>query len=190
MWKDYLEKVWGILSKVAATDLQGKAVPIEEAFSRWTMMAGELPRGQAIHLVGNGASASMASHFAADITKNCGIRADVFTDAALVTALGNDNGFENAFAVALDRYGLAGDLLVAISSSGNSPNIVNACRQARRMGVNIVSVSGKKPDNAIRAFGDLNFYAPGENYSLTESAHAVLLHHWIDRLQSKNGGDA
>ncbi len=126
----------------------------------------------------------MASHFAADITKNCGIRSSVFTDCALITALGNDIGFENAYAGALARYAISGDLLVAISSSGNSPNIVNACREAQRLGVSVVTITGKKPDNHARSLGALNFYVPAATFSLAESAHAVILHHWTDRLEA------
>lgn len=189
MWNIYVKKVIGVLLETKATDIQGNQLPLEDAFSQWAAMAKQLPKGRGIHLIGNGASASMASHYAADIVKNCGTRAGVFTDAALITALGNDNGFENAFAVALARYGLPGDILVAISSSGESANIVNACQQARSMGIDIVTVSGKKPDNTIRYLGDLNFYAPGENFSLAESAHAMLLHHWIDRLESEKGSE-
>ncbi len=132
----------------------------------------------------------MASHFCADITKNCGIRANVFTDAALITALGNDNGFENTFAVALDRCAMSGDMLVAISSSGDSPNIVAACKEAARLGVNVVTVTGKKPDNRVRRLGSLNFYVPAESFSLAESAHAVILHHWTDRLEAVHKSDS
>lgn len=184
MWADYRRKIADILDRLVVTDRDCAAMPAEDAFARWTAMATGLAAGRSVHLVGNGASAAMASHYAADITKNCGIRANVFTDCALITALGNDNGFENAYAVALDRYALEGDLLVAVSSSGNSPNIVNACREARRLGVEVVTVSGKKPDNAIRALGTLNFYVPAESFSLAESCHAAILHHWTDRLEA------
>ncbi|MDR0881453.1 MAG: SIS domain-containing protein [Candidatus Adiutrix sp.] len=164
----------------------GEIIRPERAFELWAEMAVALPRDRAIYLIGNGASASMASHFAADVTKNCGIRAVVFTDAALITALGNDHGFENAFALALNRYALPGDLLVAVSSSGNSPNIVRGCQEAAKMKVKTVTVSGKKPDNAIRSIGDINFYVPADSYSLSESAHSMILHHWIDRLEAAN----
>ena len=187
MWNGYRNMVMAILDRLAVTGRDRAAISPEDAFGRWVEMATRLDRNGSIHLVGNGASASMASHYAADITKNCGIRANVFTDCALITALANDNGYENAYAVALDRYGRPGDLMVAISSSGDSPNIVNACRKAGCMGVALVTLSAKKPDNAIRSLGDLNFYVPGETFSLAESAHAVILHHWTDRLESVRG---
>lgn len=184
MWAGYLARVNRVLTSLVVTDANGATVDIEAAFTEWTHKATGLAPGCSLHLVGNGASASMASHYAADITKNCGIRANVFTDSALITALGNDNGFEHAFAVALNRYGLPGDLLVAISSSGNSPNIVNACNEASKLGIEIITVTGKKPDNQARRLGSLNFYVPAESFSLAESAHAVILHHWTDRLEA------
>lgn len=183
-WTQYIMEVGNVLSRLVVTDRSGAEVPVDEGFARWTRLAKSLSENGSIHLVGNGASASMASHFATDITKNCDIRANVFTDGSLVTALGNDHGFENAYSIALRRYGRAGDLLVAISSSGNSPNIVNACKEAAGLSMHVVTVSAKKMDNAIRGIGDLNFYVPGENFSLAESSHAVVLHHWTDLLEA------
>ena len=183
MWASYRNRIASILSELVVTDCTGAEVPVDDAFAQWVAKATGMAAGGALHLVGNGASASMASHFSADITKNCGIRANVFTDVALITALGNDNGFENVFAVALNRYAMKGDLLIAVSSSGNSPNIVAVCREAMSLGVHIVTVTGKKPDNAVRRMGWLNFYVPAESFSLAESAHAVILHHWTDLLE-------
>lgn len=184
MWTSYRNRIACILAELVVTDCAGIEVPVDDAFAMWTEKAVGMAPGGSLHLIGNGASASMASHFSADITKNCGIRANVFTDAALITALGNDNGFENAFAVALNRYAMRGDILIAVSSSGNSPNIVAACLEAARLGVHIVTVTGKKPDNAVRRLGWLNFYAPAESFSLAESAHAAILHHWTDLLEA------
>lgn len=188
MWAGYLAEVNRVLNSLVVTDAQGAAVDVEAAFAEWTGKAIGLAHGCSLHLIGNGASTSMASHYAADITKNCGIRANVFTDPALITALGNDNGFENTFAVALNRYALRGDLLVAISSSGSSLNIINACNEAAKLGIDIVTVTGKKPDNQVRRLGSLNFYVHAENFSLAESAHAVILHHWTDRLEAAHKG--
>jgi D-sedoheptulose 7-phosphate isomerase len=183
MWMEYHKKVAETLSALSITDAAGEAVNPDAAFGRWVDLALGLSKDGSIHFIGNGASASMASHFAADVTKNCGLRAGVFTDPALITALANDNGLENAFAIALDRYARQGDLLVAISSSGASPNIVNACEKARGLGVNLITVSAKKTDNPIRSLGALNFYVPAPSFSLAESSHAVILHHWTDRLE-------
>lgn len=190
MWQGYISRVLAVLSGLVVTDAAGDVIQPDEGFDRWVKLALNKRSGFSIHMIGNGASASLASHFAADITKNCGIGAGVFTDPALLTALSNDHGYENAFAIALTRYANAGDLIVCISSSGKSPNILNACAEATRMGVNIVTISAKKPDNSLRSSGLLNFYVDGPTFSLAESAHAVILHHWIDCLEAACGETA
>lgn len=184
MWMAYLGQVQDVLARLAVTAGGGAELRPDAAFERWVGLALGLGAGGSMHLIGNGASASMASHFAADITKNCRIRANVFTDCALVTALANDHGYENAYAIALTRYARKGDLLVAISSSGESKNILTACRQAMNMGVDVVTLSGKNPGNRLRGVGNLNFHVPAKTFSLAESSHAVILHHWTDRLEA------
>ncbi len=184
MWTLYRSQIIRLLDELVVTTGSGRKLSVDSGFAEWVEKTTGMPKGGSLHLIGNGASASMASHFSADITKNCGIRANVFTDSALITALGNDNGFENAFAVALNRYAAKGDLLVAVSSSGNSPNIIAACREAARLGVDVVTVTAKKPDNSVRRLGSLNFYVPVESFSLAESIHAVILHFWTDRLEA------
>lgn len=184
MWATHLRRLEKVLAGLVVVDGEGNTLPADAAFDQWIELASTLDSDNSMHLVGNGASASMASHFAADITKNCRIRANVFTDCALITALANDYDYENAYAIALSRYARKSDLMVAISSSGESLNILNACRQAADMGVSVVTLSGKKTDNRLRSLGMLNFYIPAESFSLAESAHTVILHHWIDRLEA------
>ncbi len=77
------------------------------------------------------------------------------------------------FALPLARLARAGDLLIAISSSGNSPNIVRALERRARLGVAAVTLTAKQPDNRARALGDLNFYVPLDRYGWVESAHQV-----------------
>lgn len=135
-----------------------------------------------IYLIGNGASASMASHMAADLDKNGRVRTMVFSDSALLTALANDYSYEEIFSVPLRQRIGANDMLVAISSSGNSPNILNACYVAQRVGACVVTLSSMMPDNPLRQLGDINFYVPAQvgDYGLAESAHHAILHHWMD----------
>jgi D-sedoheptulose 7-phosphate isomerase len=90
----------------------------------------------------------------------------------------------------LERLGRTGDLLIAISSSGNSPNIVRALEAARRLDVGTVTLSGMAADNRARALGDLNFYVPVRRYGWAESAHQVILHYWFDQFQDVHGPGA
>ncbi len=91
MWADYRSQIISILGNLVVTTGSGEEMAVDSGFAQWVTKTTGMPPGHSLHLIGNGASASMASHFCADITKNCGIRANVFTDAALITALGNDN---------------------------------------------------------------------------------------------------
>jgi len=141
---------------------------------------GAKQKNATIFLIGNGASASMASHVAADLAKNANLRTMVLYDPSLLTAVGNDIGFSEVFSEPLQRFGSKEDLLVAISSSGRSPNILNAIKTARSNGMGVVTFSAMDSDNPLRQLGDLNFYVPALTYGHAESAHAALLHYWID----------
>lgn len=177
-----------ILAAISFRGLNSEEMPVECGFRAWGEAARRL-RGVegTLFLVGNGASSSMCSHFAADISKNAGIRTQIFTDAALLTAVGNDESFEEIYAVPLRGHGRPGDMLLAISSSGASPNIVAAIAVARKLGMSIVTLSAMSPANACRSLGDLNIYVPATTYGLAESAHAAILHYWADGLVAAAG---
>jgi D-sedoheptulose 7-phosphate isomerase len=130
--------------------------------------------------IGNGGSSAMSSHMAEDYTKNGGIRSMAFTDAALLTCFANDYGYDQMYAKAISFYAKAGDIVVAISSSGNSLNIVNACYAAKFKGCELITFSGFKPDNAIRQLGDINFWVPNETYGGVECTHNALMHGVLD----------
>src|SRR6185295_3206162 len=108
--------------------------------------------------VGNGGSAGICSHLAIDFSKNGGLRSLAFNDPSALTCLGNDLGYENVFAKQIDFHGRPGDLLIAISSSGRSPNILSAVAKARERECSVVTLSGFGDDNGLRRTGDVNFY--------------------------------
>jgi D-sedoheptulose 7-phosphate isomerase len=190
-WPDYLSAASAGLRDLVVTSRSGETLTATEGFTRWVAMthAGR-SRGQHIYLVGNGASAMMASHFAADASKNAGLSAMAFNDASLLTAIANDVAFDEIFALPLARLARAGDLAIAISSSGNSPNIVRGIEAARAIGMRIVTLTGMRPDNRARAAGDLNFYVPAERYGWVECAHQLILHYWLDQYLNLYGGGA
>ena len=138
--------------------------------------------------LGNGASAAFAEHMALDWTKNGGVRSQNPSSSVLLTALANDISFHDSFATYLDRYARKGDLVVTISSSGNSENIVRAIATARKMECEVITLSGLKPDNTSRKLGDVNFYVPARTYGIVECAHQALLHMMsMPSWGSKNG---
>ena len=138
--------------------------------------------GKKIILVGNGGSAAMASHVAVDFTKAAGIRAINFNEADLITCFANDYGYEHWVAKALDAYADLGDLVILISSSGKSPNIVKGAEKAKNMGLSVITVSGFLSDNILRKLGDLNLWVDSSEYNIVEMSHHVWLVAIIDYL--------
>lgn len=180
VWLDHLARTPG---EVLCTDGQGAFMGLEEALASAVQRLLEVQALQRKAMViGNGGSAAIASHMQTDLCHSLKIRALVFNEPPLLTALANDNGYENAFQRLVDLWAEAGDVLVAISSSGRSPNILNACWAAREKGCWILTFSGFGADNPLRGAGDLNIYVPNSDYGAVESAHAVLVHHLTDRV--------
>jgi D-sedoheptulose 7-phosphate isomerase len=112
------------------------------------------------------------------------------SDTALHTATINDLAFEHTFSLPLERLARKGDLAIAISSSGNSPNVIRALETAERIGVDTVTLTAKAVGNRARTLGRLNFYVPLRRYGWAESAHQILLHHWFDEYLNRYGQGA
>jgi D-sedoheptulose 7-phosphate isomerase len=190
-WTDYFETIAQGLRALVVTDRDGRALPVAEGVSRWVAMTRATQQRDAhLYIIGNGGSAGMASHMAADAAKNGRLRALAFNDPSLLTATANDIAYDQVFSLPLERLGRAGDLLIAITSSGNSLNIVRALEVARGLGIGTVTLSGMQADNLTRTLGDLNFYVPVPRYGWAESAHQVILHYWFDQFQDVHGPGA
>ena len=138
--------------------------------------------GKKVIVVGNGGSAAMASHVAVDFTKAAGIRAINFNEADLITCFANDYGYEHWVAKALEAYADPGDLVILISSSGKSANMLNSAKKAKKMGVSVITVSGFLSDNPLQKLGDLNLWVDSSEYNIVEMTHHVWLVAIIDYL--------
>lgn len=138
--------------------------------------------GGKLMLAGNGASASIASHLATDFAKQGGVRAMAFNDANLITALGNDCGYENWIAKAVGIYANPRDILILISSSGKSPNVVTAAREARERGLYVAAFTGFAADNPLGQLADINFWVDSRAYNIVECTHMILLAGVVDLL--------
>lgn len=170
------------LDTLEVTARSGQQIPKEKGFEVACRMSRAIAKsGRNMFLCGNGASAAFANHMALDWTKAGGVPTFSFSDSALLTAMGNDLGFEHAFSAPLSWYGKSGDLLVTVSSSGNSPNILKTIEVARSKGMEVITFSGMGADNRSRLMGDLNFYVPSKTYGIAESSHQILLHVWLDK---------
>lgn len=135
-----------------------------------------------IILAGNGASATISSHVAVDFTKAAGIRAINFNEAGLLTCFSNDYGYENWLKKALEFHSIPGDVLILISSSGNSKNIINAAQISRKLKLNLITLSGFSKRNQLQNKGLVNFHVDSNNYNVIESVHLIILLQIIENL--------
>lgn len=182
-WRDEAEKLSSLLSRLSFTDSDGVELPQERGFSTWSGLTRELRDNKRVcFLVGNGASASMASHISADLAKNALVHTQVFSDLSLITAMANDISYNDVYSEPLKARGAPGDMLVAISSSGKSPNILKAVEAAKGLGMTVVTLSAMGESNPLRASGGLNAYVPAKTYGNAETCHAAILHCWVDLL--------
>jgi D-sedoheptulose 7-phosphate isomerase len=133
-------------------------------------------------IVGNGGSSAIAGHVATDMTKVLHIQTITFHDPALITCFSNDFGFSMWVAEAIKAHADPNDLVILISSSGKSPNIINAAHAAQSVGCKLATLSGFDPANPLRQMGDLNLYCASENYNCVESTHLIWLLACVERL--------
>lgn len=178
----YFNLIHESLNQTIVTDSNGKWLTLDEGIH---ICADTVHRIQKetnglIFFCGNGASASMAEHMSHDWFQNAMVNTTTCAEVSHITAISNDLSYGEVFSYRINRILSEKDMLVGISSSGNSPNIVNAVAAAKKKGAFTITVSGMKEDNKIRFMGDLNFYVPLMHYGEVESAHAVLLHGMLD----------
>ncbi len=138
--------------------------------------------GNKLIIAGNGGSAAMASHVSVDFTKAAEIRAINFNEADLLTCFSNDYGYERVFEKAVDFYGDAGDLLILISSSGSSQNVVNAAKRAKELNMSVITFSGFKSNNELRKLGDISFWVDSKAYNIVEMTHHIWLLAIVDYI--------
>ena len=139
--------------------------------------------GARVYWIGNGGSAAVASHLSQDLLNKCAIRSSTFNDPALITCMANDYGYRHVFERPLTTLAQEGDVLMAVSSSGMSDNIVGAVRAALGKGLEVVALSAFSPDNRLRELAaTLSFHTPTASYGQAELAHGALLHAAMDSL--------
>ena len=139
-----------------------------------------------IVIVGNGGSAAIASHFSVDMTKVGGIRCINFNESDLLTCFSNDYGYENWVVNALKFYADRGDMVILISSSGKSKNIVNAAKYSKNNGLKLITFSGFSKNNSINKIGHINFHVQSKNYNHIENIHQFLLLTAVDFIKKSN----
>ena len=141
--------------------------------------------GKKVIIVGNGGSSAMASHVSVDLTKNAGIRCINFNESDLITCFANDYGYENWVTEAIKAYCFNEDLIILISSSGTSKNIVNAAQYCNENNIKLITLSGFKYDNPLSKLGNVNFHVKSSDYNFIEMIHHIILVSIVDIFAKK-----
>jgi D-sedoheptulose 7-phosphate isomerase len=144
-----------------------------------------------VFTLGNGGSSSTASHMAADLAKNTiganmhRFRISCLSDnVSILTALSNDLGYDNVFVEQLMNHIRAGDVLVVVSASGNSPNVLKAMRYARSQSAEVAALLGFDGGAASR-LADIALVVPSDHYGVVEDAHLIISHILVDYFKAR-----
>lgn len=179
----YFEDLAAVVRAAEATLEGGVPVGLSEGIERAIrILTTRTGAGRKIIFIGNGGSAAIAGHQAVDYWKNGGMRAIAFNDSSLLTCISNDYGYSQVFEKPIEMFADPGDVLIAISSSGQSDNILRGSRAALVKGCDLITMSGFKPDNPLRSLGHVNFFAPSSSYGHVEISHLALCHCLLDTI--------
>ena len=133
-----------------------------------------------VYIVGNGGSASIASHVSVDFAKFSGVPSHTFNNSNLITCFANDYGHENWVSEAIKAYIQKNDMLILISSSGTSKNIINAAKYCKKNKIKLITLSGFKNHNPLSKLGDVNIHVKSNSYNYVEMSHHIILVSIVD----------
>ncbi len=183
----YFERIKKSLDRTDRSEINDVLTALHDAYSR----------SANIFVIGNGGSAANASHFAQDLAKGVfpdqktepRFRAISLTDnVAYISALANDDGYEDIFEAQLRTYYRAGDVLIAISGSGNSPNVLKAAKFAKSKGLVVVGITGYDGGQLL-TISDLSIHVRLNEMCTVESIHSLILHYIVLQLRELFGQD-
>lgn len=184
----YFSRLADISGRMRVTDHGGGLHMFDEGVEKAIgIIRAAAPAGK-IMFIGNGGSAAISSHMATDFWKNGGIKAVAFNDSSLLTCIGNDYGYPHIFEKPIEMFADQPDVLIAISSSGRSENILRGVKAARAKGCRIITLSGFDSDNPLSIMGDINFYVPSKEYGPVEVLHHSICHCILDTLMGMYHG--
>jgi D-sedoheptulose 7-phosphate isomerase len=172
--------------KISKTEcmVSGKKTDLAAAFDLFAnIMLDARDKRKSVWWVGNGGSAAACSHLSQDMLNKLKVRSFVLTDASLITCMSNDFGYANVYARPLETLSNDGDVMIAISSSGKSENILLAAQLALRKKMSLITLSGFEPINPLRQLNaSISFYLPSHSYGQVEIGHEAILHSIIEVL--------
>lgn len=178
----YFKNLYEVTNMIKVTDKNKVSMTLETAIEKAINLIVSMHAKKKLIFIGNGGSASIASHQAVDFWKNGKIPAIAFNDASLLTCISNDYGYDYVFQKPIETFAKKDDILFAISSSGRSKNIINAVKSAKKIGCSIITLSGFDASNPLRKLGDINFYVPSHSYGPVEITHLAICHCILDYI--------
>lgn len=169
-FKDYTKSVSSLLDNVDC-ELINESV---------NMINNTKSQGGRVFIIGNGGSASIASHVSVDFVKVAKVPSSTFNNSNLITCFANDYGYENWVTESIKSYTLNNDLIILISSSGTSMNIINAANYCKEKKINLITLSGFELNNPLKKLGNINFHVNSKNYNFIEMTHHIILVSIVD----------
>ena len=182
------------ISAIVADSLETKRrffeVHADEVQRAAEMIAAAFTAGGRLLLFGNGGSAADAQHIAGELVNRFLLKRRALpaialtTDGGVLTCIANDTGFENVFARQIEALGTKGDLCLAISTSGTSPNIVAACEQAREQGIGVIGLLGRD-GGSVKSLCDLALIVESDDTQRIQEAHNLIGHILCELIEAE-----
>ena len=183
----YEKELVECLNKVRILDKDGTDMTYEHGINQIYLKLCECKeRNRTLFFCGNGGSAGIAQHMTADFLKNGRIRTIDMYSQPIMTCLSNDFGYDCVFSYQLENIAFEKDLMIAISSSGESENIHRAIRTIKELGGDVITFTGFSENNRIHKEGSINLYVPSYSYGIVESIHNLILQEIVDLIFEKN----
>ncbi|MDC3131357.1 SIS domain-containing protein [Pelagibacteraceae bacterium] len=175
-FNEYKNSINSVLENVSEKNLQQTIQTIKKT----------IKKNGKVYVIGNGGSASIASHVSVDFAKVARVPSSTFNNANLITCFANDYGYENWVTEAIKAYTNKNDMFILISSSGTSRNIVNAAKYCKKKSLNLVTLSGFKKNNPLSKLGKINFHIDSNQYNFIEMSHHIILVYLVDVFAKNN----
>ena len=180
--KDFIKKYLNDFSGL----IQPSEDIVEKIIRTKNLLVETNKKNKKIMIFGNGGSAAIASHFSVDLTKNAKVRCFNFNESDLITCFSNDYGYEKWVEKAVSFYGDEGDVLIVISASGKSKNMIFGCEAARaKKFSSIITFTGIDKNNPVSKLGDINFWVNSKTYNFVENIHQIWLLTIVDLIIGK-----
>ena len=187
MSKDYISKLKETLDKTKISNAT-LSMPYDTAINAITdILFLAKKEKKKVFFCGNGGSAGIAIHMTADFLKIGGLNTQCLFNQATLTCICNDLCYEYVFSKQLELMAEEDDLLISISSSGQSQNIIRAIHTMRNLNGKVITFTGFEENNPIRSLGDYNIYVPLSHYGIVESIHNIILQQLVDEIVEKDG---